>query len=121
MNERRKLYRHQERALELMRASWAQQKAARRPIRTAVQGPTAFAEPGAFPPMARGMTPTGPNPTGIGVPPKHLTDQTSSQLKAAGIRPGEIGVTKGAPPRHKPLADIQICTPQTLQNRSLPP
>src|SRR5262245_46599074 len=121
MNERRKLYRHQLRALEQMRASWARQKSARRQIRTAVMAPTAFGKTVVMAATARNLITSRVTPIGILVPRKQLIQQTIDQLEADGIRPGEIGVIQGDHPRHKPLADVQICTPQTLQNRSLPP
>jgi len=121
MSDRRTLHPHQFRALDLMRQSWARQRANGQPIRTVVQAPTGAGKTVVMATTARSLILNKVRPVGIFVPRKQLVDQTVSQLEAAGIQPGEIGVIQGDHKRVKPLADIQICTPQTLQNRSIPP
>jgi superfamily II DNA or RNA helicase len=126
MSDRRSLYRHQQDTIAGARRSYARSRSARRPVRSVIQAPTAFGKTVVMGEMANNAINNArlngrSACIGVLAPRKQLIGQTISQLEAAGIRPSDIGVIQADHPRVNAMASVQVCTPQTLRRRSVPP
>lgn len=115
MSDRRKsLYDHQHRALDLLRQSYALQKEQGRPVRTVLMGPTGMGKTVIMATMTRGSIVKGKS-VAILVPRKQLIEQTLEQLADEGIT--SVGVIQADHYRTNGAMPVQVCTPQSLQNR----
>ena len=110
--EPKSLRQHQQRAIDLLRASLG--KGNRRVV---IQGATGFGKTVVAAEIIKGAQAKG-NEVIFTAPAVSLIDQTVSAFLAQGVT--DIGVMQGNHPMTNPLAKVQVATVQTLARRDLP-